>query len=99
MGLNSRPDYVRWYKTASWYRLRRKALSREPLCRFCKKKGIVTPGNTVDHIEAHKGNMSKFFSLSNLQVLCKQCHSSTKQRLEKSGEFGCDENGFVEAWK
>lgn len=99
MAVKTRPEWTKWYKTANWYRLRHKALSREPLCRFCKKKGIITAGNTVDHIQPHKGDMSKFFDIMNLQVLCKKCHSSTKQRLEKSGEFGCDENGIVEGWK
>lgn len=74
-------------------------LRREPFCRFCKKNGLITEGNTVDHIERHFGNMEKFFNPSNLQVLCKSCHSSTKQRLEKSGEFGCDVDGIVPGWK
>lgn len=94
----SRP-WVKWYKTAAWLRLRKKQLGREPLCRFCKSKGIITEANTVDHRMPHKGDMDKFFDIMNLQSLCKSCHSSTKQRLEKSGDFGCDENGIVEAWK
>jgi uncharacterized protein (TIGR02646 family) len=94
-----RPPWVKWYKTASWAKLRLKQLSRSPLCCFCKKKGIITEGNTVDHIKPHKGNMEKFFDLNNLQTLCKSCHSSTKQRFEKSGEFGCDSEGIVPSWK
>lgn len=95
----NRPHYVKWYKTAAWARLRKKQLAREPLCRFCRSKGVITQADTVDHIVPHKGNMDLFFSLENLQSLDKACHSSAKQRLEKSGEFGCDENGIVEAWK
>lgn len=94
-----RPSWVKYYKTAAWARLRLWQLKREPLCRFCKRKGIVTEANTVDHIIPHKGDMDKFFDKSNLCSLCKQCHSSIKQRMEKSGEFGCDENGLVEGWK
>lgn len=91
--------WIKWYKTAAWARLRKKALSLEPVCRFCRSKGIITEGKVADHISPHKGNVSKFFDISNIQILCSSCHSSQKQRLEKSGEFGCDENGIVEAWK
>lgn len=96
--VNNRP-WLKWYKTANWRRLRLSQLAREPLCRFCQSKGIITAADTVDHKTAHRGNMVLFFDKSNLQSLCKSCHSSQKQRLEKSGEFGCDENGIVEGWK
>lgn len=94
-----RPSYVRWYKTAAWRRLRLWQLKREPLCRFCKRDGLTTAANVVDHIAAHKGDMDLFFDRGNLQSLCDSCHSSTKQRMEKSGEWGCDENGIVPAWR
>lgn len=89
--------WVAWYKTPVWKKIRQKQLSLEPLCRFCRKMGVITEANTVDHIEPHKGDVNKFFS-GPFQSLCKQCHSSAKQRLEKSGEFGCDENGIVPSW-
>lgn len=94
-----RPAWVRWYKTANWYRLRYWQLKRSPVCEFCKEKGIVEPANTVDHIAPHKGDVNKFFDRNNLQSLCKSCHSSVKQRIEKTGEFGCDRNGYVPAWR
>lgn len=97
MKIDGRPHWVRWYKTANWLKIRRKQLAIEPLCRFCKKKGILTPGNTVDHIQPHKGDIDKFFS-GPFQTLCKECHSATKQKLEKSGDFGCDEKGFGPSW-
>lgn len=91
--------WVAWYKKPEWKRLRIWQLKREPVCRFCQKAGQVTEANTVDHIMPHKGDMAKFFDRSNLQSLCKECHSSIKQRLEKSGEYGCDENGLVPGWR
>lgn len=94
-----RPSWVKYYKTAAWARLRLWQLKREPLCRFCKRKGIVTEAKVVDHITAHKGNTELFFSKYNLQSLCSHCHESTKKRIENSGNFGCDESGIVEAWK
>ena len=90
--------WLKWYKTAAWQRLRKKQLALEPLCRFCKKNGIIKTANTVDHITPHRGNMKKFFE-GPFQSLCHECHSGIKQKIEKSGEFGCDESGIVPNWK
>lgn len=49
----------------------------------------------VDHIDPHRGDMKKFWDSANWQSLCKTCHDSIKQRLEKSGIVeGCDVNGI-----
>lgn len=93
-----RQTYVKWYKTTAWKKIRARQLKFEPLCRFCKKDGYITPATVCDHIIPHKGNMELFFN-GPFQSLCKKHHDSTKQRLEKSGEFGCDENGIVPGWK
>ena len=51
--------------------------------------------NVVDHIKKHGGNERLFFDSTNLQSLCKQCHDSTKQQIEKSGTYnGFDVNGW-----
>lgn len=71
----NRPHYVKWYKTAAWARLRKKQLAREPLCRFCRSKGIITEGIECDHIQDHKGEESLFYDIENIQTLCKPCHS------------------------
>lgn len=95
-----RPPWAHWYKTAAWQRLRGKVLGREPLCRFCRRVGILTQADTVDHITPHRGDMGKFFDGANLQSLCRSCHSSTKQKIEKRGrEIGCDRNGMTEEWR
>lgn len=96
---NKRPAYVSWYKTNNWKKLRLKVLSRHPLCVFCKKKGIITESVVADHIVPHRGDMELFFKIENLTGLCKHCHSSTKQKYEKSGEFGCDTDGIVPGWR
>ena len=49
----------------------------------------------VDHVTPHRGNAGLFFDQSNWQSLCKQCHDSYKQALEKSGTFaGCSADGM-----
>lgn len=94
----SRP-WLKWYKTAAWQRLRFSHLKRNPLCEFCRKDGKLVAGNVADHKIPHKGDMKLFFARYNLQTLCTHHHNSTKQRLEKSGEFGCDDDGLVPSWK
>lgn len=97
--LYARRPWVAWYKTKEWYRLRHWRLAQDKgLCRFCKQQGKIQEANTVDHIIPHRGNMKLFFDRNNTQALCQHCHNSVKQRIEKSGEFGCDVNGFVAGW-
>lgn len=68
---------------AQWRSLRKAHLFCEPLCVFCKRKGIAARGEVVDHIVPHKGSRALLFDPNNLQTLCKSCHDSTKQRMEK----------------
>jgi 5-methylcytosine-specific restriction endonuclease McrA len=83
------------YKTKDWYRLRWVQLQKEPLCRRCSSQGRTVAAGVVDHIKAHRGDVTLFFDAANLQSLCKRCHDSAKQREEKSGVVvGCDVNGL-----
>ncbi|WP_324730987.1 HNH endonuclease signature motif containing protein [Pseudomonas paeninsulae] len=54
-----------------------------------KLKAAIDSGDPVRITEAQR----LFWDRKNWQALCKRCHDSTKQRLEKSGEFGCDASG------
>lgn len=67
-----------------------------PACEFCHARGEFTAAEVVDHIKEHKGSEALFFDPFNLQSLCKACHDSTKQRMEKSGKglMLFDENGM-----
>ena len=56
-----------------------------PRCVFCAKQGYMTPATVVDHIEPHRGDSVAFWAADNWQSLCKSCHDSAKQTLEKSG--------------
>ncbi|MCK2183518.1 HNH endonuclease [Halomonas getboli] len=83
------------YNTRRWHRLRAAQLRDEPLCRFCRDLGRVTPAKVADHITPHKGGEALFFDADNLQSLCKTCHDSAKQRQEKTGSLpGCDLDGL-----
>lgn len=77
-----------------WQKARAGHLRNNPLCAECLKRGIVTPATIVDHIVPHRGDQALFWDPNNRQSMCKHCHDSHKQRLEKSGQVsGCDVNG------
>ena len=74
----------RQYATNStiWRKIRRAQLTREPLCRKCKSKGITKAANVVDHHDGDSWDNDE----DNLQSLCTPCHNR-KTALEDGG-FG-----------
>lgn len=64
---------------AKWQRLRAAVLAREPFCRRCDSKGIVTEAVHVDHIVPLSEGGARLED-TNLQPLCVQCH------VEKTAE-------------
>ena len=91
-----------------WQLAREDHLRRHPLCVMHQERGELVPASIVDHVEAPKLGEAKasgdparisaawklFWDRGNWQSLCKHCHDSIKQRLEKSGRVaGCDESG------
>lgn len=84
------------YSRKAWKQLRLDHLVKEPLCVYCQREGKITPATVVDHIKAHKGDLSLFYDPCNLQSLCKVHHDSSKQKAETKNvnEIGCDINGF-----
>jgi 5-methylcytosine-specific restriction protein A len=78
-----------------WRKARLAYLAKHPLCRRHQERGEIVAATVVDHIVPHKGDMKLFWdSKNNWQSLCKHCHDSWKQRLERSGkELGCDVKG------
>jgi 5-methylcytosine-specific restriction endonuclease McrA len=78
-----------------WQRYRERFLKANPLCAMHLSFGKTVASEVVDHIEPHKGSHRLFWNPKNHQALCKQCHDTHKQRLEKSGVvLGCDERGI-----
>jgi 5-methylcytosine-specific restriction protein A len=90
-----RSDRQSFYKSQRWKRARVVFLKENPLCKFCEQIGDVTPATVVDHITPHRGSNLLFWDRSNWQALCKSCHDSEKQRIERNG-FGTTigEDGF-----
>lgn len=90
-----------------WKLARADHLRRHPCCAMCSTLTRPVAATVVDHIAPHKLGDAKssgdperiaaawklFWDRSNWQSLCKFCHDSTKQRMEKSGRIGCDAGG------
>lgn len=91
-----------------WKLARADHLRRHPLCVFCQQAGRAVPAVLVDHTKAHRLGEAKqsgdperiaqawklFWDRANWQSLCRRCHDSTKQRMEKSGRLGCSDSGL-----
>jgi 5-methylcytosine-specific restriction endonuclease McrA len=83
------------YKRAAWKRLRLEHLASQPWCQYCAAIGRRRQAQVVDHKVPHKGDEALFFARDNLQSLCKLCHDSAKQRLERTGVLpGCNAAGL-----
>lgn len=70
------PSLRRWYRTARWARLRQYVGQRDFwMCQACLKAGREESGNEIDHILRASIKQDLFWDASNLQTLCKSCHS------------------------
>lgn len=75
-----------------WQDARKVFLREHPFCAICGKP-LAGADAIVDHIKPHKGDLDLFWDQSNWQALCKQCHDSKKQRMERTCG-GCDASGM-----
>ena len=71
-----RPQYRKLYATVAWQRIRQRILMEQPFCVMCESQGRVTKATDIDHIQDHCGDTTLFYSIGNLQPLCKACHSA-----------------------
>lgn len=64
--------------TKAWERARLGYLSIYPLCAHCAPRPV--PATVLDHIVAHRGNMSLFWTAANWQGLCASHHGQKSRR-------------------
>jgi 5-methylcytosine-specific restriction endonuclease McrA len=72
--------------TAEWQREARAFLAR-PENHYCVC-GCGRRADTVDHIKPHRGDRALFWDRANWQPMAFGCHSSKKQRSERSSAKG-----------
>jgi 5-methylcytosine-specific restriction protein A len=67
----------KFYRSGVWFNLRSSVLTTEPICEWCKSKGIIRAATEVHHkIDiAVNPTMSHACNLNNLQSLCLSCHN------------------------
>lgn len=85
--------YRRLYKTARWQRLRTSKLTLQPLCERCLAMEVIVSADVVHHRTAHRGNEDLFWSMDNLESLCKPHHDSEGAREDRGQTivtFGAD---------
>ena len=70
-----RAAWAHLYTDPRWLRLRANFLTHNPLCCICDRFGLPAAADEVDHVQPHRGDLGLFFDRSNLQALCKPCHS------------------------
>jgi len=89
------PRWHDWYDYHRWRKRKRYQLRKEPFCRMCAQRGVVSAAEVVDHITPHNGNWDAFW-LNEVQSLCADCHNSSKRWIESRGydPKSIDPDGF-----
>lgn len=64
-----------FYASTPWIRLKTYKLTINPLCERCKKKDLIVPAEEVHHIEEISKAPELALEITNLESLCKKCHS------------------------
>lgn len=73
------PEYLRFYKSRQWQRMREIVLmENDYICRSCGRQAQM-----VDHIIPTKVDWSKRLEKENLQPLCYECHNQKTKREQK----------------
>ena len=88
-----------------WRKRRKSYLQENPLCVACLAKNTPVEATDIDHIKAHRGDLSAeaFWDEKNWQPLCHRCHARKTQneshqgrRVVVTGLIGSGKSTFVE---
>ena len=69
------------YNCAAWARASAAYRAAHPVCEMCESASA----RVTDHIRPHKGDLELFWDADNWQALCKRCHDSVKQQIDRTG--------------
>jgi 5-methylcytosine-specific restriction protein A len=82
-------DRAKIYNSKKWKQVRELAILRDSMmCQECRRNGVDTMFDEVDHIIELQDRPDLAFELDNLQCLCKPCHSikSRDERDKRSNQ-------------
>ena len=98
--MNSSADVEAFYVSTKWRRCRRAfAKSKGNLCERCLARGIIQPGSKEQPLEVHHKipltgenvhDPKVALDWGNLELLCKPCHDSVRERKSKRWRVGPD---------
>lgn len=77
----------KFYSSPEWKMMRRIKLTHEPFCEECLKDNRNTLANEVHHIIEVAEAPQHCLDLTNLQSLCKPCHSLITFKAHLGGEY------------
>lgn len=78
----ARRESLRFLNSTLWVRLREAFREANPLCSACQAAGRVEPATEVHHIIKRESRPDLALEWSNLESLCKSCHSRRTARGE-----------------
>jgi 5-methylcytosine-specific restriction protein A len=84
----SREARQKFYQSKAWRLKRQQILLNEPLCRFCKLKGVLRLAEVVDHIEDLQVAPHLCLETENLRPLCTQCHNKRTANTNNTDSTG-----------
>jgi len=98
--MNRSPAVESFYTSWIWRKCRTAfARSKGNLCERCLAKGIIEPGSKDRPLEVHHKvpltadnvkNPDIALNWANLELLCKNCHDTERQRQQKRWRIGPD---------
>lgn len=60
----------------TWQKLRLAFLRLNPICIWCKERGLIVPATVADHIKTIAMHPELRLDTDNLRALCKPCHDA-----------------------
>ena len=99
--------YTKLIQSKEWRELRIQVLREQPLCQWCKAKGIITSARELHHLtEAESGRSEQevrdlMFRRSNIVALCHRCHADyhMSQRYHSTDKVLQRQQERMEQWK
>ena len=87
-------DNASFYNSKRWRSLRNYYIQANPLCAQCKRDGLITSAQCVDHIRPISiYGMGVATDIKNLQSLCNSCHA------KKSGRESAEKRRNIKDYK